>query len=424
LFALIIVGKHYEKKAIQSLKDKEDAIQPTVKIAERKLLVDFDKDRKYSEFFIKGVIYNPTPIGRHPEDIGWPEFYGRSNNMFDDDELLHRDFALLKEMNCNTVRIINGNDRHDRHGKFPDRLTTKALDIADSYGIKVIAGFQINTLPPKCDNSKIKYTTPDFTNPRTRESIINSFAKYVSTFKDHPAILFWAIGNGNNSDIDQLDTMQINAWYSLVDEMAQKAHAIEGKTYHPVALVSNEIEDLDDSFKNSTDNDLKNVDIFGINSFRGKSFGDLFTNFAIKTRKPLWISEYGIDSFLSADYLNNFYGEEDQEFQAEWIGNLWDEIANNKDITIGGTVKEYSDEWWQSNPDPKDEKLNSSHDLGGTSPDDKNCDGELDWFPEAPDKFFHDEWWGIVSIEDAGTDIDVLNPKKTYYTLQQKFSEQ
>ena len=38
----------------------------------------------------------------------------------------------------------------------------------------------------------------DYTDPNLRADILNRFSVFVNKFKDHPALLFWAIGNENN----------------------------------------------------------------------------------------------------------------------------------------------------------------------------------------------------------------------------------
>jgi hypothetical protein len=80
------------------------------------------------QFFIKGVIYSPSPIGSHPSWT-WPYgdfFIPQYANLWS------RDFPLLKALGANTIRIIGWNNELD-HGYF--------LDQAHRAGLKVIVTF-------------------------------------------------------------------------------------------------------------------------------------------------------------------------------------------------------------------------------------------------------------------------------------------
>ncbi len=415
------------KKGKKNQGSKKPKQEQLVKVNKRKLLVDFNKDKVFDPCFIKGVNYNPMPVGRHPNDMGWKKFEGgeepRIDNIFDDEALLERDFKLLKEMGCNTIRLWKANSTFKKgKNRFTNRLTKKTLDMAEKYGIKVIAGFWLKTKPPQCGNSGPVYKTQDYTKEGIRKKHKKAFSRFVNNFKKHPAILFWAIGNGNNEDLDPMDFDQMQAFYSMIDEMAKAAHKIEGRAFHPVAFVNNGINTIGEIIYETEDINMPNLDIWGANVYRGESFGDLFEDYAQRSEKPLWIAEYGLDSWVSVNYASPGSGQEDQETQAKWVGKLWDEIAANKDVVIGATIKEYSDEWWRPVELMRNRKHHRTHDYFGFGPKDSDCDGYLDWFPEAPDKFFHEEWFGLVSIEEGILDPDKITPKKAYYTLKEKFT--
>ena len=372
----------------------------------RRLLVDFDRDGIYQPYMIKGVGYSPYPVGRYPGDGG--------SNIFDDPNILSRDFSYLRTMYANTIRI------------WSQGMTQRTLDLANQYGLKIIAGFWIHTNEPYCQDGQRQYPNPDFTNQSIRNQYIQQFVDYVNTFKDHSAILFWAIGDGVNRNLDPNDPIQIQAFYSLVDEMAQAAHYAEGSSYHPVALVNNDLTYIGDVSYGSADSQLSHVDIWAVNTFRGASFGSLFTDFADRSTKPLWVSLYGIDAWHSLDATNPADGYEDQAAQASWAGNLWDEIIRSNNITIGGTIMEYSDEWWKPFNWIIPIADSSVHNYYGFGPQDTDCDGNIDWYPPSPDNFFNEEWWGVMSVASNPdcTSPDILIPRMVYYTLKDKFKPQ
>lgn len=406
-----------------------------VKVEGRQLMVDFDEDGVYEPYLIKGVGYAPFPIGRFPSDWGYYlDEDPRIDNIYNDPDILNRDFTLLQDMNTNTIRIWKGDNTQDGL-QFPVKLTPQTLDLAESYGIKVIAGFWIDTGPgPYCDGLNIQYDPPallDPTDPQytfQRVNLVFKFKAYVEAFKDHPAILFWAIGNENNINIP---AEYATYWYSLVDQMAEEAHKSEGATYHPVAVVNGDLGYIGDPAAGAHDPHMEFLDIWGANVYRGDSFEDLFDDYASRSSKPLWISEYGIDAWHTSDYIvrpDGFHegidGYEDQETQALWAGKLWDEIVLNNNIAIGGTIMEYSDEWWKPYEWLGGGIYNDVQNNFGFGPIDTDCppDGEPDWFPFFPDQFFDEEWWGIMSIEfGAPYTPDVMTPREVYYSLQDRF---
>ncbi len=403
-----------------------------VKIEGKGLRVDFDKDGVYKPYFIKGVGYSPYPIGRKPDEWNKP-------NIFNDSQILNRDFSLLQAMNCNTIRIWKGNDTEE-NGHFPLKLTNQTLDLADQYGLKVIAGFWINTSGPECKqdisgNYYVQYTVPDI-DPQSpynvRQQYINSFVEYVNNFKNHPAILFWAIGNENNYHLDPNNSKQIEDFYSLVNDMARAAHEAEGDYYHPVAFVNGDLGYIGEDIYGTDDTSMDFLDIWGANVYRGESFineeynSHLFNEFKSKSQeKPLWISEYGVDAWHVDDYFGNpENGELDEQTQAQIIGSLWNEIAAYRYVTIGATVMEYSDEWWKPIAWGQD---SGTHDYDGTGPTDTSCppDETIEIWPGAPDNFFNAEWWGIMAISRPNPDNggpDIMTPRQVYYALQEKFT--
>jgi hypothetical protein len=402
-----------------------------VKVQDSQLLVDFDEDGVYEPYIIKGVGYAPYPIGRHVSDWGYEDPNDpRPDNIYDDSDILNRDFELLQEMNVNTIRIWKGNNTQDGL-RFPNKITQNTLDSAEAHGIKVIAGFWIDTSGPWCDGQQIQYTPPAFLDPSNceytyqRTNIVFKFKAYVEQFKDHPAILFWAIGNENNNFIP---SEYAPYWYSLINQMAYEAHLSEGATYHPVAVVNGDLGYVGDPAAGASDALMPSLDIWGANVYRGEvgnSFGDLFDDYASRTNKPLWISEFGIDAWFSTNLSNPDEGYEDQERQALWAGKLWDEIISNSDITIGATIMEYSDEWWK----PYEWMYLGSNyvqDHFGYGPRDTDCppDGVPDWYPPSPDSYFNEEWWGVMAIEENPIPYqpNIMNPRMVYDTLQDRFA--
>jgi hypothetical protein len=318
-----------------------------VRVTERRLLV---KGRRYT---IRGVGYEPTAIGAGP--TGWHE-------RPDEDKIYERDFPLLAAMHASTIRTW---------GEISARLLRRAQE----NRIRVIAGYWIDYEDALAD-------------PDTRARILASFRAYVSRFKNDPAMLAWSVGNeqnyrnGNNQ-----------AWYSLVNELAWTAYDEEGPAYHPVTTPNGELVNIGDPTKYASDRQLTYLDAWGINCYRGRSFGNLFEEYSVKSQKPLWISEYGIDAY---DQLRK---SENPRLQARYAAALWQEIAAARKVCIGGTIMHWVDGWWKNgNPE--------RHDPGGFR------------LSAMPDGMADEEFWGVMTLTKNPSGVDRVHPREVYHTLR------
>lgn len=499
---------------------------PWVKLEGGRLWVLSSDNTTYDPYFIKGVGYQPIPVGRYPSDWGYAPTDPRSaiNNIYDDPEILNRDFSILQKMNANTIRIWKGNKTTvscfcANNARFPDYITDagttnnadttqNTLDLAAHYGLKVIAGFWVNFLVFDADNNVSSFD--DNGNSLSSQQIIANFVNYVNTYKTDRAILFWSIGNENNVEVlngsavpravfenafgvtygdsiydwlqqtgnfldfdgdiivdvhkdaivqilmnqypsdytsilnilgqyagQKLNPAQLSAWYALVDKMALAAHLAEdpsgGANHHPVAVVNADIVEIGDPSYGAADSQLPNLDLWGTNIYFGRSFGSLFTDYAAKSQKPLWISEFGIDAWdvTDATGINDWgntlsedlrgQGHVDEATQSDWDGNLWNEILHHPEVAIGGTVMEYSDEWWKPYEfyctSPANSQSNNTISAG-------ICNSNPKYFGviqlTSPDQFTNEEWYGVMSINPnpAVGGADLLTPRAVYSNLQ------
>jgi len=324
-----------------------------VGIAGRDLLVNSQP------FLIKAVGYQPIPVGFDFKT------WDPSNKL-----IYQRDLPILKTMGVNAIKTWS-------------KVTKELLDIADESGIKVCAGYYVET-------------TLNLSDSAVRQNLINDFSNYVTAFKNHPALIMWVIGNEQNYyNGDNAD------WYALVNEMAKAAYLIEGNAYHPVAINNGDIFNVSYARKKADDASLSYVDMWALNVYRGVSFGELFydSNRRGRTSKPIFIAEYGVDAY------DNTNSKEDQTSQSLWDCGAYNEIAFIAECS-GGALMEYSDEWWKLG-------VPSVHDNSG-----------FPW-PEGrqPDNFSNEEWYGIVSIKANAPGADIVAPRKVYTDLGQRFRE-
>ena len=335
-------------------------------------------------FTIKGVGYSPIPIGADPETTAPYGDYFTSNYS----AVYDRDLPLLREMGANTVRLISWDNAADHHD---------FLDAAYNGGVNpvyVIATYWIET------GLNIETASPD----NVREQIKADFREMVAAHKNHPSILMWSIEVDNNAD--SMYGGNLNDLFSLVNEMAEAAHKEEGTAYHPVA---GSLPDSDLINTISTYNAfVPSLDIWGVNVYRGNTFGTLFNDYEAVSRKPLVILEYGIDAYDNANKTE--YENMGKAYQSDYAKALWNEIAANSDVCIGGSIAEYSDEWWKSRYSTDSNCTDIDPAYHGTCGFDDTSQ---------PDGYSNEEWWGIMKIAKNGANPDIVTPRAVYYTLKE-----
>lgn len=209
-----------------------------------------------------------------------------------------------------------------------------------------------------------------------------TISSYVNAVKDHPAVLFWLVGNEWNYNLlyDSADTIE-----EAVTALEAAAAHIQTLDDRPVVTVYGGLPDA------STIADLPSVDIWGLNVYSGISFFGLFSEWEALSTKPMFLAEYGADAY------NANLGQVDTASQATATRELTQEILDNDvqngGVAFGGTIFEWNDEWWKAgNP--------SQQDTGGIAP------GGGPY----PDATFNEEFWGLVDID--------RNLRPAYFELQ------
>jgi len=314
-----------------------DPAERGVRIDGRRLLVDGEP------FQIQGVCWNPVDRGGvHPADLDYAGFVGK-------------DAPLMQQAGINAVRT------------YSPLTDTAVLDALHSAGIYVL-------------NAVYIYGGDD-------PSAVDG---RVAAVKDHPAILMWVLGNEWNYNglyVGQSHEQSLAA----LNEAAARIRELDER--HPIATVYGEIPAAD------VVEAMPLVDVWGINAYRGLSFGDLFDRFADVSDKPMFLAEYGADAYDARQDAPNLSA------QADATRALTEEIlARSAARTpagqcIGGTIFEWADEWWK--------------DSGG-SPDVQEPGGIAPGGGPHPDQTFNEEWWGVVDVD--------RNPRPAYDVLKQLYA--
>ncbi len=348
-----------------------------VTVSGRQILVDG------IPFTIKGAGYAPTPIGTDPETTSPYGDYFTSSYA----SIYDRDIPLLRKMGANTVRLWGWNNIAD-HTDFLNKAYNNGTD-----PIYVIVSFWMGPS-----------VYPDISSPDARAQIKANFRNMVKAHKTNPAVLMYAIGNELNTPWMYGD--KPSDLFSLINEMAQDAHIEEGVNYHPVTTPLADINLVNTIA--TYDSTMTNLDVWSVQLYRGSSFGSFFSDYAIVSRKPLAVLEYGIDAY------DNRNGDEYEKigtpYQATYAQSLWKEIVGSSNISSGGSIMAYSDEWW---------KGKHGHSYPGCPDYDPSLHSNCGYPAGShPDGYSNEEWWGIMRTKDNGSNPDIMEPRTAYYTLQ------
>ena len=305
-----------------------------VSVSERQILVN------ENPYLIKGICYHPVPKGS--KDLSF--------------DSLDQDLALMVEAGINTIRVYVPIDNKD------------VLDKIHDAGLKVVIGFGYNQ--------------------GGRFDILSgTFVDYINTFKNHPAILMWELGNEYNYHPEWFEG-DIKNWYKALKEATDLAH--ENDTNHPVTTAHG---DLPDALALSI---CTNIDVWGMNSYRWDNPEAIFSEWEALSHKPMYLSEAGSDSYMTIS-RDGYEAGSNEKAQADANKNILNAIFKNQDICSGVTMFSFTDGWWKAgNPEKQDP--------GGWAP---NSSGVP--YDGAP----NEEYWGIVDID--------RNKKETFEIISTKY---
>lgn len=354
-------------------------------------------------YVIHGITYAPTKVGQSPdkgtlenwmtEDTdgngridgpydSWVDKNG--NNKRDPDEPIVGDFALMKDMGVNTLRIYH-------HPMKPNKELLRKM--FKQYGIRVMMG---DFLGKYAIGSGASWTEgTDYENPEHQKKMMESVKEMVMEFKDEPYILLWVLGNENNYGVACNADKKPEAYFQFVDKVAQWIKSVDPN--HPVAVNNGDVLFLDVFARNAP-----HVDIFAANVYRGNyGFGSFWEQVFDATGRPAFISEYGCPA-----YARHLTLEEAEEAQAEYLRGNWMDIEENMaghargiGNSLGGFVFEWMDEWWK-NYEPY------------------RHDRKSDAIGPFPGGYYFEEWFGLTGQGNGQNSPFSRHLRKSYYAYK------
>jgi len=352
-------------------------------------------------YVIKGVCYNPIPLGETHSFDWWSSEY----------KPWITDGKLMKDMGVNTVRFY-------QPGENPESVKAVMNDLYEQYGIRSVMGHWLGFW---------EYPCPFYGDQAFQDKVKKEVLEMVNAYKSEPGILMWVLGNENNYSClnlvhpwsnDEIDkepdpqkqkNMRARIYYSFVNELAKEIHAIDPN--HPVALGNGELIGLE-----VANEVCREVDLVACIIYRGKTFGNLFNSLKLTFDKPLFLSEFG------ADCYDAFQKKEDQNMQAFFLESQWRQIYQNLAKShegpgncLGGTMFEWNDEWWKHNE--------YSPDGWGAHDTESNWSNGSYYFDIKAEKNMNmnEEWFGIVALssEEKEYGLDKRVPRKAYYVIRE-----
>ncbi len=241
-----------------------------------------------------------TPVSGlnyYPQDSAWDTF-----GMLFSEEKIDRDFAIIRDLGLNTVRVFIGYEDFGKANVSKEKLEklTKLLDMAKVNEIKVL----VTLFDFYGDYSVIDWT-------QTQQHAI----RLARAIKDHDALLGWDIKNEPNLDYSSRGESLVKAWLTQMTDVIRQEDPS-----HPITIGWSNAEtalDLADQ-----------VDFISFHYYEGiKDLPITLATLREQTDKVIVLEEFGMSTY--SGLWNPFgYSEEDQKeyYQAFYKNQKRDSI--------------------------------------------------------------------------------------------------
>ncbi len=246
----------------------------------------------------------------------------------------------LRSMGVNTIRTWG-----------TDGSSKPLLDEAAANGIKVVSGFWLQPGGGPGSGGCVNYLT----DTAYKNDSLTEFAKWVDTYKSHPGVLMWNVGNESVLGLqncysgDELER-QRDAYTGFVNDVAKKIHTIDPD--HPVTSTDAWTGAWPYYKRNAPD-----LDLYSMNSY-----GDICN---VRTAweeggytKPYIITEGGpAGEWEVPDDANGVPDEPTDVRKAEGYTKAWQCVTGHRGVALGATLFHYGVEhdfggvWFNLLPD-------------------------------------------------------------------------
>ncbi|MEV7196973.1 discoidin domain-containing protein [Streptomyces sp. NPDC093510] len=234
----------------------------------------------------------------------------------------------VKSMGVNTIRTWG-----------TDASSKPLLDSAAAHGVKVIAGFWLQPGGGPGSGGCVDYLT----DTAYKNQMLEEFPKWVQTYKDHPGVLMWNVGNEsvlglqncyNGTELER----QRDAYTAFVNDVAKRIHSVDPD--HPVTSTDAWTGAWPYYKKNAPD-----LDLYAVNSYNAvcdiKSAWEQggYT-------KPYIVTESGpAGEWEVPDDANGAPEEPTDLAKAAGYTKAWDCVTGHKGVALGATMFHYGTEY-------------------------------------------------------------------------------
>jgi hypothetical protein len=335
---------------------------------------------KAAPVFLKGVDYAPTPIC---------STYIESPLSGANSAIWGRDLPILRQLNVNAIKIYNSNANAD---------ITAFLKAAYNNGNKPIYTIL-----------SIRFNPDVPLNPGSVADLSAQYKKLAQTNGANPDIIGVSIG----SEVNSRAYINNPAWWKGMSALATAAKdglraAGAGSKIITTTMV-------DDGFNTERAGEKYGfpVDAWGVNFYRGSTFGTAFSDYKSVSSKPLIVSEWGAPySWHPTNTWNNVTNVPAGKaslftsYVSGLAGQLFKNATSKGGVVLGGFYFEYSDEWYKGGGN------GCTHVAGPKAKPN----------PAFPGGWDDEGWFGLNAVA-KGTP-NVLTQRPTYTALKKVWASQ
>ncbi|MEU4266652.1 discoidin domain-containing protein [Streptomyces sp. NPDC026092] len=246
----------------------------------------------------------------------------------------------VRSMGVNTIRTWG-----------TDGSTKPLLDSAAAHGVKVVNGFWLQPGGGPGSGGCVNYVT----DTAYKSTMLTEFARWVDTYKTHPATLMWNVGNESVLGLQNCYSgteleAQRNAYTTFVNDVARKIHEIDPD--HPVTSTDAWTGAWPYYKRNAPDLDLYSMNSYGdICGVRQDWEEGGYT-------KPYIITETGpAGEWEVPDDANGVPDEPTDVQKAAGYTQAWNCVTGHQGVALGATLFHYGIEhdfggvWFNLLPD-------------------------------------------------------------------------
>ncbi|CAM5312093.1 discoidin domain-containing protein [Streptomyces mordarskii] len=233
----------------------------------------------------------------------------------------------LRSMGVNTLRTWG-----------TDATSKPLLDSAAANGIKVIAGFWLQPGGGPGSGGCVNYRT----DTAYKDQMLAEFPTWVATYKDHPGVLMWNVGNESVLGLqncysgEELER-QRDAYTTFVNDIAKKIHGVDPD--HPVTSTDAWTGAWPYYQRNAPD-----LDLYAVNSYNAVC--DIKATWEQGGyTKPYIVTETGpAGEWEVPDDANGVPEEPTDQAKAAGYTKAWNCVTGHRGVALGATMFHYGTE--------------------------------------------------------------------------------